>query len=231
MRRHSFWVLVVFILFVIPSSALASDSFTETASTIEGLSTSKQAVAYCAVPDYRIRIGAATVDKCVKIMKKAIPTYSEESHNDLAIEVAKVVHPYCSKSGNRKKGETKSKCVTRVAGSTTAMKAAVLGAAAPPAPSPSNPGNGKIGSPSSLGIPALSIGDIGTNIVNILTFIAGAISTIFIAIGGIRYSTSNGNQDQIKSAKHTLQYAVTGLIVSLLAYGIVAFVLAYSPKP
>lgn len=62
------------------------------------------------------------------------------------------------------------------------------------------------------------------NIVNVLLFIAGAIAVIMIIIGGIRYVTSNGAQDQVKAAKDTILYSVIGLIVALLAFAIVNFV-------
>jgi multisubunit Na+/H+ antiporter MnhB subunit len=45
-----------------------------------------------------------------------------------------------------------------------------------------------------------------------------------IIIGGIRYTTSNGESSQIKSAKDTIMYAVIGLVVAILAYSIVNFV-------
>jgi multisubunit Na+/H+ antiporter MnhB subunit len=55
-------------------------------------------------------------------------------------------------------------------------------------------------------------------------FILGAIAVIMIVIGGIRYTTSNGDSGSIKSAKDTILYAVVGLVVAMLAYAIVNFV-------
>ncbi len=63
-------------------------------------------------------------------------------------------------------------------------------------------------------------------IVNVLLFILGAIAVIMIIIGGIRYTTSNGDASGIKSAKDTILYAVVGLVVAILAYAIVNFVLS-----
>lgn len=63
------------------------------------------------------------------------------------------------------------------------------------------------------------------DIVNILLFILGAIAVIMIIIGGIRYTTSNGDAGSIKSAKDTILYAVVGLVVAILAYAIVNFVI------
>lgn len=63
------------------------------------------------------------------------------------------------------------------------------------------------------------------NVVNILMFILGAISTIMIVIGGLKYVTSNGDSNSIQSAKNTILYAVVGLVVAISASAIVAFVL------
>jgi len=62
-------------------------------------------------------------------------------------------------------------------------------------------------------------------IVNILLFVLGAIAVIMIIIGGIRYTTSNGDSGQVSSAKNTILYAVVGLVVAILAYAIVNFVI------
>jgi hypothetical protein len=61
-------------------------------------------------------------------------------------------------------------------------------------------------------------------VTNILLFVLGAIAVIMIIIGGIRYTTSNGDSSQITSAKNTILYAVVGLVVALLAYAIVNFI-------
>jgi multisubunit Na+/H+ antiporter MnhB subunit len=71
----------------------------------------------------------------------------------------------------------------------------------------------------------VSLGTRIKNIVNILLYILGAIAVIMIVIGGIRYTTSNGDSGNIKSAKDTILYAVVGLVVALLAYSIINFVL------
>lgn len=63
------------------------------------------------------------------------------------------------------------------------------------------------------------------DVVNILLYVLGAIAVIMIVIGGIRYTTSNGESSQISSAKNTILYAVIGLIIAVMAYSIVNFVL------
>jgi hypothetical protein len=68
--------------------------------------------------------------------------------------------------------------------------------------------------------------DLIKSIINVMLFILGAIAVIMIIIGGIRYTTSNGDASATKGAKDTILYAVIGLIVAILAYAIVNFVVA-----
>lgn len=63
-----------------------------------------------------------------------------------------------------------------------------------------------------------------TIIVNVLLFIIGAISVIMLIIGGIRYTTSGGNQQSVEAAKNTILYAIIGLVVAILAYAVVKWV-------
>lgn len=62
------------------------------------------------------------------------------------------------------------------------------------------------------------------DVVNVLLYVIGAVAVIMIVIGGIRYTTSNGDSSQITSAKNTILYAVVGLVIAMLAYAIVNFV-------
>lgn len=58
-----------------------------------------------------------------------------------------------------------------------------------------------------------------------LIFIIAAISVIMLIIGGLRYVISQGDKTHVESAKNTILYAIIGLVVAILAYGIVHFVL------
>ena len=71
---------------------------------------------------------------------------------------------------------------------------------------------------------AASFTNLLESIINILLFIIGAIAVIMIIIGGIKYTTSNGDQAQVTSAKNTIMYSVVGLVVAIMAYSIVNFV-------
>jgi len=63
------------------------------------------------------------------------------------------------------------------------------------------------------------------NVIDILFYVIGVIAVIMIIVGGIKYTTSNGDSSAVTSAKNTIMYAVVGLVVALLSYGIVKFVL------
>jgi type IV secretion system pilin len=61
-------------------------------------------------------------------------------------------------------------------------------------------------------------------VVNILLFIVGAVAVIMLVIGGLRYVTSNGDQNAVTGAKNTILYAIIGIVVAFLAYAAVQFV-------
>lgn len=62
-------------------------------------------------------------------------------------------------------------------------------------------------------------------IINVLLYLLGAIAVVMIVIGGIRYTTSNGEASAMTSAKNTILYAVVGLVIAIMAFAIVNFVL------
>lgn len=61
-------------------------------------------------------------------------------------------------------------------------------------------------------------------VINILLYVLGIIAIIMIIVGGIRYTTSNGDASALTSAKNTILYSVVGLVVAILSYAIVNFV-------
>jgi glucose uptake protein GlcU len=64
-------------------------------------------------------------------------------------------------------------------------------------------------------------GSLFQEIIGILLGIVGLISVLFIIIGGFRYITSAGNEEQAEAGKKTLQNAIIGLVVVILCYVIV----------
>ena len=64
-----------------------------------------------------------------------------------------------------------------------------------------------------------------TTIVNTALFVIGAISVLMLIYGGIRYTTSGGNEKSVTAAKNTILYAIVGIVIAVLAYAIVNFIL------
>jgi hypothetical protein len=63
-----------------------------------------------------------------------------------------------------------------------------------------------------------------TNLLNIIFGIFGAVTLLFIVIGGFRYVISSGDPKNTAKAKNTIIYALIGLVVTLSAVVIVNFV-------
>jgi hypothetical protein len=69
-------------------------------------------------------------------------------------------------------------------------------------------------------------GGIFTTVANTLIFLVGAISVIFLIIGGLRYVVSNGDAKAVEGAKNTILYAIVGVVVAVISYALVAFVIS-----
>lgn len=68
-----------------------------------------------------------------------------------------------------------------------------------------------------------------------LLYLAGPIAIAMIAVGGLRYVVSHGDQTQMEGAKKTLQWAIIGLLVIIFSYaiikGIISIILTETPAP
>jgi hypothetical protein len=62
-------------------------------------------------------------------------------------------------------------------------------------------------------------------IIKAILGVLGLVSVVVIVLGGVKYTTSTGDPGKVKSAKDTILYGVVGLVIALLAFGIVNFVL------
>lgn len=71
-----------------------------------------------------------------------------------------------------------------------------------------------------------SPGGLIATIGNILLWLVGILSVIFLIWGGIRYITSAGDANKVTAAKNTIVYAIVGLVVAIFAYALVNFVIA-----
>lgn len=63
-----------------------------------------------------------------------------------------------------------------------------------------------------------------TNIFNTAYAFIGIVAVGFIVYGAVQYVISNGDPGKVAKAKHTIMYAVIGLIVVLLAAAITFFI-------
>ena len=62
-------------------------------------------------------------------------------------------------------------------------------------------------------------------ILTVIFTLLGALSVMFITIGGFRYVASQGDPQAAARAKNTIFYAIIGLIVAICSVAIVTFVL------
>ena len=64
-----------------------------------------------------------------------------------------------------------------------------------------------------------------TSITNIVALIAGTAAVVVIIVAGLQYVVANGDSTKITNARNAIIYAVIGLIVIIVARGIILFVL------
>lgn len=76
-----------------------------------------------------------------------------------------------------------------------------------------------------------TIGDIGNQWISVVLSFTGLAAVIVIVIGGIFYTKSMGDPGKTRQARNTIIYGVIGLVISLLAYAIVALVVENVSKP
>lgn len=59
---------------------------------------------------------------------------------------------------------------------------------------------------------------------NVIFAVTGALSFVFLIIGGFRYALSQGEPQGVERAKNTILYALIGLVVAILAQSIVSLI-------
>ncbi len=64
-----------------------------------------------------------------------------------------------------------------------------------------------------------------STVVNILSIVVGLVAVIMIIVAGLKFITSQGDSNNVASARNTILYAIVGLVVVALAQVIVKFVL------
>lgn len=73
---------------------------------------------------------------------------------------------------------------------------------------------------------AQSVTNIIGRVIDFISVVVGVICVIVIIISGLRYVTSNGDSNNITSARNTFIYALVGLILVAFAQLIVKLVIA-----
>jgi cytochrome bd-type quinol oxidase subunit 2 len=84
-------------------------------------------------------------------------------------------------------------------------------------------GNFNGGSCSVAGQP--QIDTVITQVIQVMSAIAGVAAVIMIIISGFRFITANGDSSTIAAARRTLIYALVGLVIVAISQSIVWFVL------
>lgn len=62
-------------------------------------------------------------------------------------------------------------------------------------------------------------------IINVVLGVLGVVAVAMIIMGGIQYTTSQGDPAKAQKAQKTIIFSVVGLVIALLAFAIVNFVL------
>jgi len=70
----------------------------------------------------------------------------------------------------------------------------------------------------------VTLSDLLQNVINYILAISAGIAVLFLIVGGIKYIASQGNEESIESAKHTILYSIIGLLVIVLSFVIVTFI-------
>lgn len=82
--------------------------------------------------------------------------------------------------------------------------------------------NNKISSGSSTADPVKHVIAI---VIDIISYVVGALAVIFILVSAIRFLTSGGDTNSISEARSGIIYAIVGIIVVVLAQSFVDFIL------
>ena len=59
------------------------------------------------------------------------------------------------------------------------------------------------------------------SLISIALWIVGFVAVLFLIVGGFRYITARGNEEQAEDAKRTLTNAIIGIVVVILSFVII----------
>lgn len=66
------------------------------------------------------------------------------------------------------------------------------------------------------------------SIIKILEFIAGILAVIMATVSAYRFTTSQGDPNNVKQARQTLTFAIIGIVVVLISQTILSFVIGHA---
>ncbi|MBN1326021.1 hypothetical protein JW977_03535 [Candidatus Falkowbacteria bacterium] len=77
----------------------------------------------------------------------------------------------------------------------------------------------------STGLPTGDIRTTIATIINVAMGLLGVVAVVIILVGGFKWMTAMGNEENVKTAKKLIFQGVIGLVIILSAYAIANFVL------
>jgi len=81
--------------------------------------------------------------------------------------------------------------------------------------------------PPQISLDAQGILDLVVSLTAWFAFIVFALAVVFILYAAFLFITAGGNDETIKKAKDVLLYGVIGIIVALIAYGVVPLIKSF----
>ncbi len=69
-----------------------------------------------------------------------------------------------------------------------------------------------------------TLAELVSEVLKILLTLSGVVAVVFIVLGGFRYMTANGNEEQAEKGRKSLINAIIGLAIIILAYTLVSVI-------
>lgn len=79
------------------------------------------------------------------------------------------------------------------------------------------------------GLSKITLGALASQIIQVVLSLLAIIFLILLIIGGFKWMTAAGNEEQIKKSQATIKMAIIGLVIILAAYAITYFIFTYLP--
>jgi hypothetical protein len=76
-----------------------------------------------------------------------------------------------------------------------------------------------------INVTSAKLSDILATVGSALALLTGSISVIVLIAAGIMYMVSAGSEELVTKAKNMIKYAITGIVVAVVAYALVTFVI------